>query len=803
MFQNNLLMAAASISGDVAYTVDNSCRFNDGDGPFLSQTPGTPDSVRIGTISIWVKLCELGLDRVLLGQQHAAAAETAIILSIDAANKIDLDMKTAAGAAIIRRKTTMLLRDPGAWYHIHISWNKNKTGDDSCTVTINGIQQTDYTTNTNSAAQDLGFPNSTKVLNIGEHMNVSGYHYDGYMAQNAFIDGTEVAATSFGEFNNGVWRPVDITGLTYGADGWLLDFADSSDLGNDISGNSNDFTSSGLAANDQMTDTPTNNVCTLSPLRNTGGTLANGNLQITAFAAPGACAASQSFSSGKKYWEVLPDSGNFAMGILADNIAPAVGSATGVVDLNSNTGVGSGTITDNGSSAQTGLTTYTSGDVIGVAVNADSGLIDFYKDEVQIGVQEDFSAMSYSFLTPFVGRNGPSAQTGNIVFNEDDFTYTPPTGYTAISTTNAPEPTVKDGRKYFDTILYEGNGAGQKVGQFQPITETYTIADSLMVNGVDETLQRTPGSTGNDNTWTISLWFKRSKLDADQRLFTCFSADALKQVSLGFDSSNRMSFMTYDGGFQLKLLTTRTFGDTSQWVHVVAFYDDTVTTPGSSDCGLYINGVQETVLTTSDYPSQNDGTTMNLGNLHWIGASSESSGSTFYSGYYADFYIIDGTKQAASDFGEVDSTTNRWIPKDATGLTFGTNGVYLDYADKNDLGDDESGNGNDFTEVNIDTTNGSNQFHDTPTRNFLTGDTSQKGSGVTVSNGGLTSTADGSGSEGIRATNLSESTVRLQSGKWYFEYLIDVIDAVQAQPNLMPFIWEEADLTDTSLTSGE
>ena len=324
-----------------------------------------------------------------------------------------------------------------------------------------------------------------------------------------------------------------------------------------------------------------------------------------------------------------------------------------------------------------------------------------------------------------------------------------------------------------------------------------------MVNGVDETLQRTPGSTGNDNTWTISLWFKRSKLDADQRLFTCFSADALKQVSLGFDSSNRMSFMTYDGGFQLKLLTTRTFGDTSQWVHVVAFYDDTVTTPGSSDCGLYINGVQETVLTTSDYPSQNDGTTMNLGNLHWIGASSESSGSTFYSGYYADFYIIDGTKQAASDFGEVDSTTNRWIPKDATGLTFGTNGVYLDYADKNDLGDDESGNGNDFTEVNIDTTNGSNQFHDTPTRNFLTGDTSQKGSGVTVSNGGLTSTADGSGSEGIRATNLSESTVRLQSGKWYFEYLIDVIDAVQAQPNLMPFIWEEADLTDTSLTSAE
>jgi|TARA_Y100000015_G_scaffold41987_1_gene48813 hypothetical protein len=51
----------------------------------------------------------------------------------------------------------------------------------------------------------------------------------------------------------------------YGSNGFRLQFQDSSALGDDTSGNTNDFTSSGLTASDQRTDTPTNNLPIMRP----------------------------------------------------------------------------------------------------------------------------------------------------------------------------------------------------------------------------------------------------------------------------------------------------------------------------------------------------------------------------------------------------------------------------------------------------------------------------------------------------------------------------------------------------------
>ena len=128
--------------------------------------------------------------------------------------------------------------------------------------------------------------------------------------------------------------------------------------------------------------------------------------------------------------------------------------------------------------------------------------------------------------------------------------------------------------------------------------------------------------------------------------------------------------------------------------------------------------------------------------------------------------FIDGAVHAASSFGEVDATTNRWVPKDVSGLTFGTNGFYLNMADKNDLGDDESGNGNDFTMVGMDTTNGSNQFYDTPTRNFAT---MSYGRSIneTLTVGNLLATSGGATGQTRPANAFG-----LTSGKWYFEFLM-------------------------------
>ena len=90
-----------------------------------------------------------------------------------------------------------------------------------------------------------------------------------------------------------------------------------------------------------------------------------------------------------------------------------------------------------------------------------------------------------------------------------------PSGYKKLSTANLPEATVKDGRKYFDTILYEGTGAGQKIGQFQPITETYSVADSALFSDNDATtLSKTFTATpSSDRQGTFSFWFKRGNIN--------------------------------------------------------------------------------------------------------------------------------------------------------------------------------------------------------------------------------------------------------------------------------------------------
>jgi hypothetical protein len=88
------------------------------------------------------------------------------------------------------------------------------------------------------------------------------------MAEVVEIDGSQLAPTSFGEFDedSGIWKPIDVSGLTFGTNGFYLDFEDSAALGDDVSGNGNDFTVNNLTAIDQTTDTPTNNFATGNPL---------------------------------------------------------------------------------------------------------------------------------------------------------------------------------------------------------------------------------------------------------------------------------------------------------------------------------------------------------------------------------------------------------------------------------------------------------------------------------------------------------------------------------------------------------
>ena len=197
------------------------------------------------------------------------------------------------------------------------------------------------------------------------------------------------------------------------------------------------------------------------------------------------------------------------------------------------------------------------------------------------------------------------------------------------------------------------------------------------------------------------------------------------------------------------------------------FQVDTTQSTSSDRAKIFINGVQETDLTdgnnsTVSYPSLNFANHFNTDTVpNYIGPRNGSGGSMGPEGYGAETALVDGTAYAPSYFGETDTSTNRWVPKALTGITWGTNGFYQDYADSGNLGDDESGNGNDFSNNGTVT-----QTTDSPTTNLSVLNPNVAASGITLSNGNRTFVAG--------TTKYVQSTLALPStGKYYWEVNLD------------------------------
>jgi len=288
-------------------------------------------------------------------------------------------------------------------------------------------------------------------------------------------------------------------------------------------------------------------------------------------------------------------------------------------------------------------------------------------------------------------------------------------------------------------------------------TGGYDVANSLRFNsGSTDSLSRTPSSASNRRTFTISMWFKRSSLTSDNgysALFTASSGDS------GIFLNNDGTLEWYEASGQLD--TSRVFRDVSAWYHVVVAFDTTQGT-ASNRVKLYINGVQETVFDTETYPSENAEGLINNTGKHAIGVRATST-NMVYGGYMAEVVLIDGTALDPTSFGEFDEDTGIWKPIDVSGLTFGTNGFYLDFEDSSALGNDAAGSNN-FTVNNLTSVD---QSTDTCTTNFATGNPIASQAGSAQSNSLLTF------SEGnLLMADNSETGIAnfgLSSGKWFWE----------------------------------
>ena len=366
------------------YSVDNSLRFNDDDSAYLSRTPSSAGNRKTWTLSCWVKLGNLGITRDLMST--ISGDEDVIRFSSSDTLQIMFHGGTYGYLA-----TTQVFRDTSAWYHIIVSIDTTlSTAGNRIRLYVNGIEVTDFTSNTNPSQDYQTYINSTSTQYLSKKSNQSKWYHDGYLAEVHFIDGQALDPTSFGETGTyGEWKPIEVTGMTYGTNGFYLDFSNSGSLGTDASSNTNNWTVNNLAATDQMLDSPTNNFCTWNPIAddNTIVYYYEGNLETKGDDASwgGVHGTFLIPDDGKWYWEAL--SYKDAAGSGASNAWTGIGISTAVAILNGNENT-SGDVNlyaDNGYTKGKGGyvdqgTEWSEDDVIGVAYNATAGTIAFYKN---------------------------------------------------------------------------------------------------------------------------------------------------------------------------------------------------------------------------------------------------------------------------------------------------------------------------------------------------------------------------------------------------------------------------------------
>jgi hypothetical protein len=423
--------------------VGNSLRFRSSASAYLQRTPTVASNRKTYTWSGWVKrgLLTTGTYYGLFTAGQVTGGDDGLFYDAGAGG---IYFTPDTGASVI--VTTAAYRDPAAWYHVVIAVDTTQaTASNRMKLYVNGAQVTAFSTAAYPAQNlDSTYINTANIHRIGAHTN-AGYYFDGYMTEINFIDGQALTPNSFGTFNSyGVWQPITYGG-SYGINGFYLPFTNTTStttLGFDFSPNGNNWTTNNIsltagATYDSMTDVPTltsataANYCTFNPLWvGSGITTSNANLTATASSNVNALALSTiAVSSGKWYWETTVISGSSMWSGGAVNPAISTPNYSGLTTGNSY-GFNNTSTSYNGQTGTTYGATYTTNDVIGTALDLDTGTITFYKNGVSQGVA--YTGISGTF-TPMVLLNTSS---NSINFGQRPFAYTPPSGFVAINTYN-------------------------------------------------------------------------------------------------------------------------------------------------------------------------------------------------------------------------------------------------------------------------------------------------------------------------------------------------------------------------------
>ena len=310
------------------FDIDNSLKLEHNNNEWLYRASPTSGNRRTHTFSFWIKRSTLGNPTAsgsmyVIGQgQHGR-----MLFSSDHFQYRFDDGHDA-------RDVTTKHRDPSAWLHVVVAVDTNQsTSSNRVKIYFNGVQTTtiDLDGGSYPDIQDQGPFLHDGYMTIGTapfggsySAGDGDYDMSGYLAEFAVVDGTAYDPTAFGETDSdtGIWKPKDLSDITWGSEGFYLKFDDSSNMGKDSSGNSNNFTTNNISSADQATDTPTNNFCILNPLWTYahGNTISEGSTKIYGASNNwGGGKASFGLTSGKWYWEIKQlANGSTFMGLQTD-----------------------------------------------------------------------------------------------------------------------------------------------------------------------------------------------------------------------------------------------------------------------------------------------------------------------------------------------------------------------------------------------------------------------------------------------------------------------------------------------------
>ena len=567
----SIIQAAGSGEASTSFyshTIDQSLRFEDGDSAYLSHTPPSAGNRKTFTFSCWVKRGNLG-EQAILDAYSDDSNRTRLMF--DAGNRFQFFTRlSGADHSII---CNAVCRDLSAWYHVVYAVDTTQsTASNRVKIYINGESQTFTGTGFPDQNEDT-FINHTVGHSIGSGNDSGGreIYFDGYLAEINVIDGTALTPASFGETKDGVWIPKKYSG-SYGNEGFYLTFQGTgtaettqdstaqTNIGDDQSGNGNNWAVNALVASDVVLDSPTNNFATLNPLSKGSGTItfSEGNLKSSTSANLAAAEHGATFTipkSGKWYWEAsytgaytngamatmmgIMDIDTQTVGLSGNHINNTTGEYVAYYSHNN------GVYVSNTLSNYTGQISTQTSAVVGFALDMDNAHLWIHVNGTYINGTPDFSdgtnkiaspTKTKTFL-PFFGGAGGAAFTWRANFGQDSagissaqspdhgigtFEYDVPADYNALCTSNLPDITIGPGQSsqaddHFNTVLWTGTGSGgtraiSGVG-FSPdwvwaknLTEAYShvLYDSVRGAGNDKELQSNDTAAegdGNNNQY--------------------------------------------------------------------------------------------------------------------------------------------------------------------------------------------------------------------------------------------------------------------------------------------------------------